>query len=293
MSIRRLALFDLDFTLLPQDTMFLFANFVLRKKPWRLFYLAIFACFVPLRFAGLINEVPLKRAFFSFLWRLPADQIDALAREFVASEVTPRVYPELREILAAERAAGHELVLNTASPYFFARYIAGALDFDHVFASPLDVFPGSLPVDNSGAVSSSPDSPAETPAAPASARAPMLAPFRGPNNKGEQKIHAMRAAGLLPPANFDADAARNFAITPDPHVALAATDSTADLPMLAIAERGILIHPNSEKFARKTGRPIAEFSEWTVHEPARPYSGRHGDIKAALRQMFGLYPPPV
>lgn len=289
-STRRLALFDLDFTLLPQDTMFLFANFVLRKKPWRLLYLAVFAGFVPLRLLGVINEVPLKRAFFSFLWRLPAGEIDALAREFVECDVVPRIYPELREILAAERGAGHSLVLNTASPYFFVRYVAQALDFDYVFASPLDVFPGSLPADATGAVRASADSAAIK----GQYRAPLLARFRGPNNKGQQKIHALRAAGLLPPANFDASEARAaFHITPDPHVAMAATDSTADLPMLAVAPRGILIHPKPEKFARKTGQPIAGFSEWTVHEPARPYSGRHGDVKAALRQMFGLYPPPA
>ncbi len=270
--MRRLALFDLDFTLLPHDTMFLFANYVLRRKPWRLLYLIVFAPFVPLRLLGLITEVPLKRAFFSFLWGLSHAQVDALARDFVRTEVIPRLYPELKTILETERENGNVLVLNTASPDFFVRYIAEALAFDHRFASPLEI----------------PE------------RVPLLPRFTGPNNKGRQKIRAMRAAGVLG-ANGSGDASEAQAAAaeesadwnprPDPQVALAATDSTADLPMLELAERGLLIHPDLQKFERKTGGPVSGFSHWTVHEPARPYSGRGGEYRSAIRQMLGLYPP--
>ncbi|MCR9142410.1 MAG: haloacid dehalogenase-like hydrolase [bacterium] len=272
--MKRLALFDLDFTLLPHDTMFLFANYVLKRRPWRLFYLAVFAPFIPLRVLGFINEVPLKRAFFSFLWRMSEAQVDQIAKEFVQAEVVPRIYPEMLALLKSERELDRALVLNTASPNFFARYIAEALDFDHCFATPLQI----------------PD------------RVPLLPRFTGPNNKGRQKITAMRAAGLLTDPIEGASApdskaggadpadSSDFQLTPDPRVALAATDSTADLPMLAIAERGLLIHPDHGKFERKTGRKIAGFSHWTIQEPARPYSGRGGEVRAAIRQMLGLYP---
>ena len=258
--MRRVALFDLDFTLLPHDTMFLFANFVLRRRPWRLLYLFVFAPFVLVRLLGLINEVPLKRAFFSFLWRMRKDQVDQLAREFVERDVMPRMYPEMLEILKRERAAGHELVLNTASPTFFVQYIASALGFDHSFASPLEI----------------PE------------RVPLLPRFTGPNNKGQRKIEMMREAGLLKtPATTPADPYAPDAR--DPQVALAATDSTADLPMLALAERGLLIHPDRAKFERKTGRPLSGFSDWTIYEPERPYSGRGAEYRAAVFQMLGLY----
>ncbi|MEQ9365212.1 MAG: HAD family hydrolase [Leptospirales bacterium] len=284
--MRRLALFDLDFTLLPHDTMFLFANFVIKRRPWRLWYLAVFAPFVAMRLLGLIDEVPLKRAFFSFLWRMSDGEVDRLARQFVQDEVVPRMYPEMMALLKVERGRGHALVLNTASPGFFAQYIAEALGFDHCFATPLEI-PG---------------------------RVPLLPRFTGPNNKGRQKIAAMRAAGILtataprkaavsagqaptmrpvmPRAEAQTAAAGTpgFGVALDPLVALAATDSTADLPMLEIAERGLLIHPDQSKFERKTGRIIDGFSHWTIQEPARPYSGRGGEYRAAIRQMLGLYP---
>lgn len=260
--MQRLALFDLDFTLLPHDTMFLFANYVLQRRRFRIFYLFVFAPFIALRMLGLITEVPLKRAFFSFLWRMRATEVDQLAREFVEAEVVPRIYPEMQAILDQERKAGNLLILNTASPGFFAQYIATALKFDHWFATPMEI----------------PD------------RIPLLPRIKGPNNKGRQKIAAMHAAGLLTPQ----DKLKNSKIPGesvqiDPRVALTATDSTADLPMLEIAERGLLIHPDSAKFERKTGRKIAEFSGWTIQEPARPYSGRGGEYRTAIRQMLGLY----
>ena len=267
MTMRRLALFDLDHTLLPHDTMFLFANFVLRKHPLRLAYLFVFAPFVFMRIIGVIDEVPLKRAFFSFLWRMRKSEVDRLAQEFVCTDVVPLIYPELRTVLERERKNGNELILNTASPEFFVQYIARALNFDHWFATPMPL----------------PDANTE--------RMPLLPRFTGPNNKGEEKIARMHAAGLLTPAD-ELETLRRTRGNPeaaDPRVALAATDSTADLPMLRLAERGLLVHPDAGKFERKTGRKIEQFSDWTIQEPARPYSGRRGERLVAILQMLGLY----
>jgi phosphoserine phosphatase len=258
---KRLALFDLDFTLLPHDTMFLFANYVLKRRPWRILYLLVFLPFIPLRIVGLINEVPLKRAFFSFLWRLKRGEVDALARAFVQADVTPRVYPEIRQALEAERQAGHLLVLNTASPAFLAAPIAAALGFDRYFATPLEI----------------PE------------RVPLLPRMRGANNKGQAKIESLRGAGLLPDAVVTDSAPPGAATGRHPRIALTASDSTDDLPMLRLAARGLLIHPNEEKFQRKLGQDIREFSDWTIQKPARPYSGRLGEFGAAVRQMLGLY----
>ncbi len=262
-NMREMALFDLDFTLIPHDTMFLFANFVLKKQRRRLFYLAVFLPLVPLAAFKWVGILSLKSAFFSFLWGLSREQLDELAAEFVRTEVEPRLFPEVREEVRRQKELGRTVVLNTASPGIYIEAIAKLLDFDYWFATPM-----ILPTAGSGA------------------RLPLFQKFSGPNNKGVQKIVAMRQAGLLAPVD-DPRAEQE-------RVRFAASDSTADLPMLEMAEEGLLIDPSIAKFQKKTGRdPGADsgrFSDWTIWRPRAPYSGVVGKYSAAMRQLLGLYP---
>ena len=101
-----LALFDLDFTLLPQDTLFLFANQVIRHQPWRIYYLLFFVPAVFLHQAGLLSTVGLKRAFLSLLWRLPGSEVERLATKLARRSVRPALYDFVEEHLAECRLSG-------------------------------------------------------------------------------------------------------------------------------------------------------------------------------------------
>ncbi|MFR0849420.1 hypothetical protein [Akkermansia sp.] len=57
-----LALFDMDGTLLPWDTQYVFSCFVVQRHPWRRLLLLLFylAC-LPLFFLGIWDETRMKR----------------------------------------------------------------------------------------------------------------------------------------------------------------------------------------------------------------------------------------
>lgn len=198
------ALFDLDQTLLPYDTQALFCNFVLRRHGWRRGYLGVFAAAAPLRAMGIIGTAGHKRAFLSYLWRMPRAQLTELALEFAEKIVPPLLYPDIIAEVERHRAAGHMLILTTASPEFYATAIARVLQFDHCFGTRIlfqrDPFP-------------------------------LIPRMDGENNKHGEKLKRMRH--LLPGESSLPLAG-----------AWAYSDSKADLPMLRYVEHPVVVHPD-------------------------------------------------
>lgn len=199
------AIFDLDQTLLPYDTQVLFCNYVLRRHPLRRAYLGLFGPAVMLRAVGIISTRTLKRVFLSYLRGLTEKQIAELVDSFVESEVVPRLYPELMAEVARHKAAGRTLILNTASPLFYAAAIGERLGFDHTFGTPVRL---------------------------TDLGQPFFPPIDGANNKYDAKLKAMRH--LMP-----------VDLTLPLPGAWAYSDSKADLPLLRFVESPVTVHPDS------------------------------------------------
>ena len=146
MSVRRqlslnsppsgIALFDLDGTLIAWDCQLLFRHFVLRREPWRGIFLPVFLACLPV--AGWLGAGGMKRVFLTYLWRMDPEILAQYSREFAAS-LMPAIYRELREKLERHRAAGHLLILASASPEFYVAEIGRELGFDLTLGTPVEL----------------------------------------------------------------------------------------------------------------------------------------------------------
>lgn len=211
------ALFDLDYTLIPHDTIFLFANYVIRRKPLRIFYLFAFIPAAALYVLRLTGVLALKSAFLSFLRGFTREETESLARDFARS-ITPQLfYPSLLQELERQRAAGRTIILNTASPDVYVRYIAEQLGIELWFATPMQL----------------------------SERQPLYPRFTGPNNKSRQKLFAMAGALGYAAAPGPADRLAN---------SIAYSDSSADLPMLHLATEAVCVNPSARLRAEAAAR---------------------------------------
>ena len=203
----RYAFFDLDHTLLPFDTQTLFCNYVLHRHPWRVVLHAWFIPYALGRAVGLVDTPVAKRAFLSYLWGMKRAHLRRLARDFAHDCVDTWIYPELRAEILRHKHQGRKLVLNTASPDFYAEEIAAVLDFDHCVATQFQV--GNI--------------------------VPLRPPLTGTNNKREVKIAAMKKA--IPGVAALTDEQRFHC--------WAYSDSPADIPLLEFCGNRILVHPGS------------------------------------------------
>lgn len=131
-----IALFDLDGTLIAWDCQLLFRHFVVRREPWRGIFLPVFLGFLPL--AGLLGAGGMKRVFLSYLWKMDPEPLAGYSREFAGS-VMPAIYPEMLEKLEQQRAAGHFLILASASPEFYVKEIGRELGFDLTLGTPVEM----------------------------------------------------------------------------------------------------------------------------------------------------------
>ncbi len=240
---RRFAFFDLDHTLLPFDTQALFCNFVLAREPWRRVWLLWFLPCVPLAAVGLLPLRTMKRLFLGYLVGMSRDRLEALVAEFLETDFEAALYPEVVAEVERHRKEGRVLVLNSASPDFYLGGIAAKLGFDEVFGTRV----------------------------PLPEKMPLLPVIEGPNNKHGEKIAAMRLAGLVPE---------------EPPVLAGSwsySDSSADLPLLELAEHAVMIHPGAKLAA------IGAARGWRTMTPPRPYPGRWSGHLAAALQACGLY----
>lgn len=262
MNQKKYAFFDLDYTLIPHDTILLLCNYIIRKNPLRLYYLLIFVPMIPFALLRLAGSAVLKRFFLSYLAGIKKEDLDAISREFVQNEVIPRIYPELRSEVEKYRNNGWLTVLNTASPTFYAKYIADALGFDEFRGTEVLV----------------------------KDRFSLIPSFVGENNKRVVKLHNMKEILPVPAADEIARSSmKKGGNAPDYDRiripgSIAYTDSPADLPLLLLSERGVLVHPQSDKLIEMAGR-----MSWTIVHPRRPYSGKLSHIWIMIRQLLGLY----
>ena len=263
MPSKRYALFDLDYTLIPQDTLLLFCNYILRRHRARILFIFVFAPILPLVALKLVGSKGLKRFFLSFLFGLRREYIESAAQDFVRRSVLPRIYPEIRAEVDRHRKEGRITVLNTASPFFYAKYIGEELGFDHVYGTPVVL----------------PD------------RFPLIGRIDGKNNTRYAKIEQMMdilpsAVQILlrttPPHKPSRPNYPDAAVLVD---SWSYSDSDADLPMLRLTEHARLVHPEKQSLIDE-GRAKG----WTVFHPIRPYHSRSGKIYHSIKQLLGLYP---
>jgi HAD superfamily hydrolase (TIGR01490 family) len=131
-----IALFDLDGTLLPWDCQLLFRQFVTHREPWRLLWLPLFLAALPL--APLLGTTRMKRVYFSFLCDIKPETLARHSRDF-AQSVVDRMYPQLLDEIERHRAAGHWLILSSASPECYVIEIGRILGFHRSFGTQMSL----------------------------------------------------------------------------------------------------------------------------------------------------------
>jgi alcohol-forming fatty acyl-CoA reductase len=142
--VKRVAFYDLDGTLvdlnLVHAALFLLAN--LGEWSGRLQYLLGFAVRLPrLYLAEHSDRRLLNVVLFEAFKGISRDRLDTLGEEYCERVLLRHIYPQARELIEANRAAGLESVLVTGSPDFIIAPLAERLRIRDFAANRL-VFSG-------------------------------------------------------------------------------------------------------------------------------------------------------
>tara|TARA_R110002049_G_scaffold23490_41_gene82788 strand:- start:2589 stop:3242 length:654 start_codon:yes stop_codon:yes gene_type:complete len=135
-----LAIFDLDNTLIGDDSDHLWGQFVCEQK---LVDAADFAQRSDQFYAdyqsGDLDIDAYLRFVLSSLKGHPPEQLDAWHRTFMDTKIKPILLPKATELLADHRRRGHELLIITATSRFITAPIAAALGVDNLIACEAEI----------------------------------------------------------------------------------------------------------------------------------------------------------
>jgi phosphoserine phosphatase len=254
------AIFDFDYTLIPHDAIFLFANYLLKKQPWRIFYILPLLIAIPMGLLKLYGSKELKQVYLSILWRLRKEEVEEYAKKFVQEIIIPQVHSELKQEIELLKKQNKILILNTAAPDFFAKYIGEELGFDYTIATRVHL----------------------------EERQPFFAIILGENNKSYEKIRRM-----IPylPKEIQSQLSLYFPDNPKkpeyPVIlknSISYSDSIADLPLLRLTEKAVLINPENPELIRE-----AKEKHWEIRNLYKPYKNKLHKYFLCLIQSLGLY----
>ena len=134
----KLALFDLDHTLLPLDSDHAWGEFTI-ELGWHegSAFRAMNDRFYDQYKMGALNLAEYIAFTTEGIRRVGKDAALAAHRRFMAEVITPAITPQALALLQQHRDAGDTLVLITATNEFVTRPIAQALGFEHLLAVEL------------------------------------------------------------------------------------------------------------------------------------------------------------
>jgi HAD superfamily hydrolase (TIGR01490 family) len=135
-----IAIYDMDKTVTRRATYNGFLlHMALNKSPWRLFLAPLLPVGLLLYFLRIWDRSRLKEFSQRLLvgHRVSPDRFARYLESHAELVVGKNVYPQLRERVAAEKAAGYRHVMATASYKLYVEAIANRLGFEDVIATHL------------------------------------------------------------------------------------------------------------------------------------------------------------
>ena len=138
MRMTKIALYDLDKTITKRPTYLPFLlHAAWRYDRRRLIFLPGLGILFALYIVRALDRGGLKERMQDMLLGSPVDaeKMAEIAESFADATITNNLHPQARDRIAREKAAGHRLVLATASYAFYVGPLARRLGFDDVIGT--------------------------------------------------------------------------------------------------------------------------------------------------------------
>jgi putative phosphoserine phosphatase/1-acylglycerol-3-phosphate O-acyltransferase len=138
------AFFDLDGTLVAGYTAMVFAEDRYRRRQVGVGEAIRATTLGAMHLAGRATFADLI-ALGAGAWKgLPLSELEELGQDLFEKRISERIYPEVRELVAAHHRRGHTVVLASSATVFQAQPAARALGIEHVLCSELETENGIL-----------------------------------------------------------------------------------------------------------------------------------------------------
>lgn len=133
--MKKLAIFDVDYTLTSSETMVELLKFYLKKYPFR-FYYAFNSLRGFLGFAsGLTDEKKSKEVHLKFLEKFTADELEKFIEDYYNNQLKKILLKDGFKKLSELKTQGYTVILSSASPEIYLHKLYEYKDIDKIFGS--------------------------------------------------------------------------------------------------------------------------------------------------------------
>ncbi len=136
--MQKIAIFDIDNTILSVDSFFKFILYIFKKYPFKLIYLPYFTILLLLRGLNFISIEKLKEKFLNkLIGNFPDENINKLSNDFINDEILKKIKPNIKEYITKLKNEGYKIIFATASFEFYIKNLAFFLDVDTLVATQI------------------------------------------------------------------------------------------------------------------------------------------------------------
>ncbi|WP_307719822.1 HAD-IB family hydrolase [Paenibacillus kobensis] len=130
---QKFAIFDIDHTILSEDSMFRFVRYGIRRYPRTSLNVVRIGLFTVLYMLKIISVEKVKEAYFHAIRYMDESDLE----HFYDTELSPRLYEAATQELQRVKQEGYHVLLITASPHAYMKYFAKMPEVDAVIGTDL------------------------------------------------------------------------------------------------------------------------------------------------------------
>jgi|GEM_PF-56611 len=130
---QKFAIFDIDHTILSEDSMLRFVRYGIRRYPRTSLNAARIGLYTVLYMLKLLSVEKVKEAYFHAIRYMDEPDLE----HFYDTELSPRIYEAARQELVRVKKEGYHILLITASPHAYMKYFTKLPEVDAVIGTDL------------------------------------------------------------------------------------------------------------------------------------------------------------
>lgn len=128
---KKIALYDIDYTLIPFDSFFYLVINSIKHRPFNILKIPFITLYTFLLLFKIITLTQYKEKWLILYKGYTQDEIDTISKDFVDKYIIPKIKKEVVKNIKENRENGCLIVFATASFEFYFKYLAEYLDADY------------------------------------------------------------------------------------------------------------------------------------------------------------------
>ncbi len=133
----KIALYDIDYTIISCNSLKLFTFYLIKKKPIRIFLLIFLSFLIVLWFLRFISTKTIKTIYLHLLKGYNTEEISNLSKEFVNNILLKYIKPQAVESINNYKKKGYKIIFATASFEIYMKYLAEYFNADYIFGTKI------------------------------------------------------------------------------------------------------------------------------------------------------------